>query len=181
LYILKALVDYWLACERGEIKKPAPKVRPLQIDIKSSNLSPSMKAGLEELSKATSFRMFPVFWQVFLWSWGGFLLKDRLDKEYADLELETGVPTNEIPIALSVFDKLFPSAGGWFREPSNDSRRVLMLMPAAIRGIGAFRRKARSEKEFKDLDLKDATTPRLIIDNNTSARLLDSSESDLVK
>lgn len=181
LYIVKALVDYWLACERGEIKKPVLKVSPLQIDIKSSNLSPSMKVGLEELSKATSFRMFPVFWQVFLWSWGGFLLKDRLDEEYADLELETGVPAKEIPIALGVFDKIFPSAGGWFREPFNDSRRVLMLMPAAIRGIGAFRRKARTEKEFKDLGFKDSTTVRLIIDNNTSARLLDSSESDLVK
>jgi hypothetical protein len=26
LYIIEALVDYWLACERGEIKKPVPKV-----------------------------------------------------------------------------------------------------------------------------------------------------------
>jgi hypothetical protein len=180
LYIIKALVDYWLACERGEIKKRSSGTSPLLIDIRSSLLSPAMKSGIEELSKATSFRMFPVFWQVFLWSWGGFLLKDRLNEEFADLERETGVPINEIPTALSAFDKLFPLSGGWFKEPANDSRRVLMLMPAAMRGIGAFRR-ARKGVEYKDLGFKDETTARLIWDNNTCARLLDSSEPDLIR
>jgi hypothetical protein len=75
---------------------------------------------------------------------------------------------------------LFGFTTEW-RSASERNRVHLRPVSPAIRGIGAFRRKARSEKEFKDLDLKDATTPRLIIDNNTSARLLDSSESDLVK
>lgn len=177
LYIIKALVDYWLGCERGEIQDATA----LRINIKSSLLSPAMKRGIEELSRATSFRMFPVFWQVFLWSWGGFLLKDRLDEEYADLERETGVPVYEIPIALSVYDKLFPMSGSWLKEPDNDSRRVLTLMPAAMRGVGAFRRKLREEKEYKDLGFGDATIGRLISDHNACARLLDSKEADLVR
>jgi hypothetical protein len=141
-----------------------------------------MARGAEELSAARSFRMFPVFWQVFLWSWGGFLLKDKLDEEYADLEKETGVPTGEIPLALEAFDKLFPTPDGWFREPRDDSRRVLILMPAAMRGLGAFRRKIRKRIEhYEDLGYRDATTNRLSWDHDTGARLLDCSGPELVR
>jgi hypothetical protein len=182
LYILKAVVDYWLARERGEIKKTTFKLGQTLINLTAGQLTQAMAAGVDELSTAKSFRMFPVFWQVFLWSWGGFLLKDRLDEEYADLEKETGVPTSEIPIALSAFDKLFPTPDGWFREPSNDSRKVLILMPAAMRGIGAVRRRARKEVEhYKDLGYKDSTSDRLVWDHNTGAWLLDCAEAELVK
>ena len=54
-----------------------------------------------------------------------------------------------------------------------------MLMPAALLGIGAFRRKARHGMEYKDLGFTDYTTTRLIIDNNTSAKLLDCAEDSL--
>ena len=64
--------------------------------------------------------MFPLFWQVFLWSWGGFLLTDCVDEQYEKLSQETGVPIAEIPLALQAFDKLFPTPGGWFRELAND-------------------------------------------------------------
>jgi len=182
LYILKAVVDYWLARERGEIKRTTLKFGQVLIDLTSGQLTPAMATGAEELSSAKSFRMFPLFWQVFLWSWGGFLLKDRLDEEYADLERETGVPKDEIPVALSAFDKLFPTAGGWFREPSTDSRKVIMLMPAAMRGIGAVRRRTRREvKQYKDLGYKDDTWWRLASDHNTGARLLDCPDEGLVK
>ena len=141
-----------------------------------------MTASLGELGQAKSFCLFPVFWQVFLWGWGGFLLKDRLDQEYADLEKETGVPIADIPAALRVFDKLFPMPGGWFKEPADDSRKVLALMPAAMRGVGAFRRSVRSETQnYADLGYKDATTGRLVQDHNTVVRLLDVNDKDLVK
>jgi hypothetical protein len=182
LYILKAIVDYWLARERGEIKKTTIKFGKTLIDLTSGRLSQAMAAGADELSSARSFRMFAVFWQVFLWSWGGFLLLDRLDQEYADLAKETGVEIQEIPIALSAFDKLFPTTTGWFRTPSNDSRRVLILMPAAIRGIGAFRRIVRREvEEFAHLGYLDGTTGRMASDNNAGARLLDCADGQLVK
>ena len=182
LYILKAVVDYWLTMERGEIKKSALRLGQMFSDLTSGQLTRAMAAGVDELSSAKSFRMFPVFWQVFLWSWGGFLLKDRLEEEYGDLEKETGVPASEIPIALSAFDKLFPTPDGWFREPRNDSRKVLILMPAPMRGIGAFRRKERMAVEgYHDLGYKDETAKRLRWDHNTGARLLDCIEADLVK
>lgn len=181
LYILKAVVDYWLARERGDIKKTAIKFGQTLIDLTSGQLTPAIATGVEELSTATSFHMFPVFWQVFLWGWGGFLLKDRLDEEYADLEKETEVPRDEIPVALSAFDNLFPMEGGWFREPANDSRKVLILMPSAMRGVGAFRRKVRMGVDnYGNLGYKDSTTGRLTREHNTGARLLDCHKADLV-
>ncbi|HEY8165021.1 MAG TPA: hypothetical protein VIF83_05635 [Gemmatimonadaceae bacterium] len=182
LYILKAIVDYWLARERGDIKKSTLRFGDTLIDLTAGRLTRAMATGAEVLSQAKSFRMFPVFWQVFLWSWGGFLRKDRLDEEYGDLERETGVPVAEIPLALESFDRLFPTPGGWFREPNGDSRRVLILMPAAMRGIGAVRRQARQRVEhYRDLGFKDSTTNRLIYDHNVGARLLDCADSDLAR
>ena len=70
-----------------------------------------------------------------MWSGGGFLLADRQDGEYQRLSEETGVPVSEIPSALTALDKLFPVSGGWFRQPSGSQRRVLMMMPAALRGM----------------------------------------------
>jgi hypothetical protein len=182
LSVLKSVVDYWLARERGDIKKTSLRVGKSLIDLTSGQLTPAMGSGIEELSTAKSFRMFPVFWQVFLWSWGGFLLKDRLEEEYEELSHETGVPVSEIPFALSAFDKMFPTPNGWFREPSRDSRKVLILMPPALRGIGAFRRRMRRALEnYEDLGCGDETASRMLMDHNTGARLLDCPHASLVK
>jgi len=184
LYILKALVDYWLAVQRRQIVEvPPPKPPPGTFIIpKPDVLTDAMRAGLAEMSAAKSFRLFPVFWQTFLFSWGGFLLKDKTDQEYADLEKETGVPVDEIPIALSAFDKLFPTQGGWLKDVQGDSRTCLKLMPAAMRGIGAYRRTLQGYVErYEDLRYTDQTTARLQSDHNSTATLLDCAEKDLVK
>jgi hypothetical protein len=77
---------------------------------------------------------------------------------------------------------LFPTPEGWFREPADDSRKVLILMPPPLRGIGAVRRKERNGvKDYKDLGYEDETTNRLGWDHNTGARLLDCADADLVK
>lgn len=62
------------------------------------------------------------------------------------------MPVDEIPPALSAFDMLFPIDGGWFRQPSSSQRRVLKMMPATVRGIGAFRRLLMNGvTDYKDL------------------------------
>ncbi len=185
LYIMKALVDYWLAGERGEIEKRktgVTKVGNTFVFLPPSKLTNAMENGLKRLSKSKSFRLFPVFWQVFLWGWGGFLIKDDLDEEYGRLAKETGVPVTDVPLALSAFDEIFPTPGGWFREPAGDARRVLILMPAAMRGIGAHRRRVQNGVEhYKDLKYGQTTTERMAGDNNAIVRLLDCAEVDLVK
>lgn len=127
--------------------------------------------------------MFPAFWQTFLWTWGGFVLKDRLDKEYAILSAETDVPVDEIPIALSAFDLLFPVGDkGWFREAWNHQRKIVMMMPAGMRGIGAARRRAIYDaKDYVALGFKDYTTNDLIRDNNVVVRILDCKDGELIK
>jgi hypothetical protein len=185
LYILKALVDYWLGRERGELEPRRAgiiKIGDTVILSAPPGLTTAMEAGVKRLSVAKSFRLFPVFWQVFLWSWGGFLLKDRLDEEYGLLEKETGVPVEEIPVALRAFDEIFPIGNGWFREPKGEVRRVLILMPAAMRGIGAYRRLATSGVEhYKDMKCEPTTVGRMAGDHNAVARLLDCAEAELAK
>jgi hypothetical protein len=167
LYILKALVDYWLALDKDEVRNKSSR-------FVDAHLTAAQATAVEELAQSKSFKMFPLFWQVFLWSWGGFLLTDRLEGEYKQLASETGVAVEDIPTALTAFDKIHPTPGGWFRQPSNDSRRVLMLMPAAMRGIGAFRRKTQATVEnYCALGLAEETPNRLQWDHNTVARLLD--------
>ena len=139
-----------------------------------------MRDGMTKLSCAKSFRLFPVLWQTFLWSWGGFLLSDRLDEEYAQLAKETGVPIEEVPIALSSFDEIFPIKNGWFRE--THGRRLIILMPAAMRGLGAVRRKVtEGVPSFTDLKCAEVTKEMIARDNNSLATLLDCDEEGLVK
>ncbi len=52
-----------------------------------------------------------------------------------------------------------------------------MMMPAAIRGIGAFRRLLmNSVAEYMELGYKDYTTSHLGQDNNAGAKLLNESK-----
>jgi hypothetical protein len=185
LYIMKALVEYWLARERGAIeerKRGVVKIGDRLFISAPAQLTKAMESGIQKLSSSKSFRLFPVFWQVFLWNWGGFLLKDRLDEEYAQLEKETGVPVNEIPVALTAFDEVFPIPNGWFREPPDDVRRVLILMPAPMRGIGAYRRlRRKGVEQYRELACGESTAWRMAGDHNAVVRLLDCPEVDLVK
>jgi hypothetical protein len=185
LYIMKALVEYWLARERGateETRRGVVKIGDRLFISASAQLTKAMETGIKKLSGSKSFRLFPVFWQVFLWNWGGFLLKDRLDEEYAQLEKETGVPVDEIPVALTAFDEVFPIPNGWFRDPPDDVRRVLILMPPAMRGIGAYRRLQRKGVEqYRELACGESTAGRMAGDHNATVRLLDCPEVDLVK
>lgn len=173
LYILKALVDFWLAKTNED-----PRIIRILMYI---GLSQAMINAMNRLKGLKSFTQLPIFWQTFLWSWGGFLLKDKLDTEYKQLSEETGVSLDEVPIALETFNLLFPTAGGWFREPANDHRKVLTLVPAAMRGIGAYRRLLMSKVEdYPALKYTDATTDRLASDHNIGVRLLESQDKDLV-
>jgi hypothetical protein len=71
LYIMKALVDYWLAVQRGELKDRPRSVLLINgkvVTQQQFGISNAMEKALTRLSAAKSFRLFPVFWQTFLWS-----------------------------------------------------------------------------------------------------------------
>jgi len=183
LYIMKALVDYWLARQRGRLaerKKNVVLLGGKAVGGQQVGITNAMEAALAKLSVAKSFRLFPVLWQALLWNWGGFLRRDHLDEEYALLAGETGVPVNDIPLALTAFDEIFPIYRGWFRDV--DERRVLILMPAVLRGIGAHRRRImRGVEHFKDLDCGEVARASLVAENNALANLLDCLDQELAK
>lgn len=139
------------------------------------NIPDNFRRGILSMVDEPCFRLYPVFWQVFLGSWGGFLLEDRLDDEYAALCDETGVQVDQIPNALSVFDRIFPPVK-WLVSPANKSWRGVKLVPIAMRGIGALRRRGMydipKDKSYNDLGHTDRTAEDLVEWHNAAYRLL---------
>jgi len=180
LWTLKALVELWLERAGSSAAHALSKSRAVPLDSFSA-LSDSMERGLQVLSKASSLSRFPVLWQTLLWCWGGTLRTDALEEDFEALSYECGVPVPEIPLALSAFDLLFPTAGGWFRQPGGgDSRKLLMLMPASLRGIGAYRRLVLADAgSYADLGVTPRTAARMSSDHNACADLLDRDEAHL--
>jgi hypothetical protein len=137
LSILKCAVDYTKLSAAGKFP-PAPVG---QIDWNSllfSILPASFHAGLNQLSTAQTFHRYALFWQMFLLCFGGFYLKDKEQEEFEWMSQITGVPAKEIPFALTAFEKLFPHP--WLASSGPTQCVVCKLVPAPIRGIGAFHR-----------------------------------------
>lgn len=180
LGILKAAVDYIL--ERDLLPRRVVKILGFEVDFEQWALYNAFRGVVARLEKANTFRRYPILWQTFLWTWGGFILTDRKDAEYAELSAETGVPTGEMDAALSLWDDLFPMDGGWFVTPTGDTRGQLKLMPAALRGIGAYRRLLRAGvDQYSELGLSNMTPARFASDHNTVVRLLNGGDRELVR
>jgi len=108
-----------------------------------------------------------LFWQVFLWACGGFYLRDRERDEFAWLSELTGVPVQEVPRALTVFDTLFPIKGSWLKDAYSSQCRFVMLVPTPMQGIGAYHRRRRHGLEdFEGLGYGDFTIRDLVKWNN---------------
>ncbi|MEZ5446490.1 MAG: hypothetical protein R3F45_12030 [Gammaproteobacteria bacterium] len=180
LALVKAVTDYVLATRRGPLAPRILRIFGQEFELQNAGLYTAFLKAAEKCSQSAHIHRYPVLWQVFLWSWGGFLLEDRRDAEYAALSQESGVPFDEIETALRLFDELFPTAGGWFARRDGSSRRVLKLMPAALRGIGAYSRLIRYKHEhYHELGYKDRTDSHLAEDHNSGVRLLEAPEENL--
>jgi hypothetical protein len=183
LYVLKTAVDCALARRAGTLPKRFLRIGEDKWDISDTALTASFSKATDEFSKYDWFPLLPTFWQVFLWGWGGFLLSDRLEREYQALAAQTGVPAEAVPKALEAFDHFFPLGGdSWLKSVSTASRKVLQQMPPALRGIGAYHRlRLYGIKEYRDLGYVDRTSGHLADDHNTVVRLLESEKKDLVR
>jgi hypothetical protein len=106
-------------------------------NIQTSNAPKTFDDGLKLLSQHKYFYRYPIFWQWFMWLFGGFILKDYEEKEYQFLSTCTGIPVDEIPNALKSYDILFPLQGGWFIDVPNSNVRVMKMFPVPFSGIGA--------------------------------------------
>lgn len=181
LAILKNAIDYKLYKMAGNENKikdlPFLKIAGLDFEILLLDLLPaSFKEGLATLSKHKYFRRYPIFWQWFMWIFGGFILKDYEGKEYEVLSQRTGIPTEEIPNALEAYQILFPRKDGWFMDLSTTSNiKALKMFPVPFMGIGAnYRRLLYTEtKKFEDLKLTGMHTLNDLIKwNNLTVEVL---------
>jgi hypothetical protein len=163
LSILKAGID--LICH-AEATGTSPNL-PL-------TLPGTFRAGLEVLRKEPSFKRYALFWQVFLWGFGGFILADRQAEEYGALSVETGVPVKDVPQAMKAFDVLFPTGGSsWIAQLGTSQCIVVKMVPAAFRGIGAYQRLVRHRvTDYAALGYKGFTLKDLASWNNSGVDLL---------
>lgn len=138
LSILKTAIDWVCLSEQG----CAPAI-PGSGSMKASDwlLPPSFREGLNRLKREPYFKRYALFWQVFLWGFGGFYLEDRKDIEFGWLAEQTGIPVEEIPKALQVLDVLFPlPTGSWLKQVGPTHCKIVKLVPAAFRGLGVNHR-----------------------------------------
>jgi hypothetical protein len=170
--ILKGAIDYVLYKRAGIETKADAVLRFLGLDLEVSLLDllpSSFKDGLDALSSHSHFHRYAVFWQWFLWVFGGFVLKDYEQREYELLAQKTGVPVDEIPNALAAYETLFPQDGGWFADLSPHSDiLVTKLCPVPFMGVGAnYRRWLYTDTgEFWDLKLGTVYTLKDLVEWN---------------
>jgi len=95
--------------------------------------------GLYKLKGEKYFYLYPYFWQVFIYLFGGFILKCKQKEEYQLLSDYTGISNEEIPNALDAFDLLFPLVcDSWFIDQRHTEIQVMQFFPVPFRGIGVI-------------------------------------------
>ena len=143
LALLKAAVDYCCAHPEGIIPYDQSAIFSdgvIDLDlIWLHSLPQSFKEGIAWLIKQPTFRRYALFWQLFLWGWGGFYLDDRADQEFALFAATSGVPLEEVPTALEAFDRFFPNE--WLVAPGHTCARRVKMVPTYFHGIGVYHRR----------------------------------------
>jgi hypothetical protein len=174
LAIIKAAADYAHAQKARVLPTPEGK---FFFALFGPTAHKAFYDTVEEFGECASFHLLPVLWQNVLWTWGGFLMLDRLDDEIGLMSAQTGIPKEDVEPLLGVFDKLFPIGEGrsWFIQPRGDSRKVLMMMPAALRGLGAYQRTCMytNPGDYDGLGLDGVTKNNMIHDHNCSVAMIE--------
>ena len=175
LALLKNAIDYLL----GRSKKEDKEKKTFGVDFEKMLLDllpESFTDGMKQLETHKHFYKYPVFWQWFMWIFGGFILKDYREKEYEILSQKSSIPAEEIPNALESYQILFPRDDGWFMDLSpNSNIEIMKMFPVPFMGVGAnYRRLLYTEAgDFEDLKLTGIHTLNDLIKwNNLTVEVL---------
>jgi hypothetical protein len=170
LSLLKATIDYLAG--GGPVRDNGDGT--FRVDFRITDLPHSFADGLGQIGRQPHHKLYPSFWQTFLWGWGGLVITDRLQDDYAGLSEQTGIPVSDIPTAMRAFDLLFPTPNGWLRGVANTSYSLITMVPAPFQGLGAWQRLLRSGlDEYPQLELSGQyTTQDLIRRHNQLVSLL---------
>lgn len=115
-----------------------------------NNIPPqNVKNGMNILREHKYVHLYPYFWQVFIYLFGGFILLDKKDEEYGRLSQITGLPVEEIDNALKVFDLLYPiDSQEWIEIQPYTNIMAMRFFPLPFSGIGAnFRRQLYTDSD----------------------------------
>ncbi len=177
LSIMKSAIDYKIYKSAGLEIKDHLKLRfgDHEIEISLLDILPdSFQNGLDIISKHIYFYLYPVFWQWFLWVFGGFILEDYKDQEYSILSQKTGIPVKYIDEAINAYELIFPRDEGWFMTSKHSNIKFLKLFPTPFLGIGAnYRRLIYGNGDWDKLSLSGLYTKNDLIKwNNVLVELL---------
>ena len=144
-------------------------------------LPPAMRDGIKKLNAKPYYYLYPYFWQVFIFLFGGFILNNKNYKpqEYALLSEMTGITLEHIDDAFEAFDLLFPLSEGkkWLFNLEKSEITMLLFMPVPLCGIGSNFRlciytKDEQYTSFKALLPGDKTYNDIVKWNNLAAKYL---------
>lgn len=149
LYVIKAIVDYSLL--QPEDNNLYQKTLD---ELLKSSLFRNISEGIDWVKQQKNYTLYPYFWQIFIFVFGGFFLLDKKKEEYEYLSNLTGIPIDEIDTALEFWEKLFPIKKGWLHTVSNESNIYeLKMIPAPVRGIGVnFRLHLYASENMKTIE-----------------------------
>lgn len=177
--ILKNAIDYLLLRSTRQKRKTDIKIKFFSGITKLDCLPKSFTNGLDQLANHKYFNRYAVFWQWFLYVFGGFIMLDFKDKEYTLLAEKTGIEKNEVENALSAMDILFPTNGSWLRHNTKTNILESIFFPMPFRGLGAnYRRQMytgteENYGEYEDLKLKNVFAYNDLIKwNNMTVEIL---------
>jgi hypothetical protein len=118
---------------------PEDEVRALVLGS-DPRLRPFWRSHVFSLRTNPAAVRWPLLWQTYLGTWGGFLLRERRRDEIALLAEEVGLTPAQAEDGLAAFDTLFPLGPNlrWHRPA--DGFDFLPMVPAAMRGVGVLHR-----------------------------------------
>jgi hypothetical protein len=112
-------------------------------------LPPGCRKGLETIKEHPHARRLPQLFQLFVEVFGGFYAP-RLNDDLELLSKACGIPVQEIPGCLNLYNIFFPFDGGWFFTGKHELQ-VMKMIPAISRGAGCFLRQVQyGLKHYRD-------------------------------
>lgn len=181
LLIVKCCTDYQIA---KQFKKDESSLPVWMRQLQGAKLPQHLLEGISIISKDPYYYLYPHFWQIFVYLFGGFILEDRKEDEYKHLSSLTGIPVDYIDKALNSFNILFKIEGDWFINM--DGIRCMKLFPSPFSGIGAnFRLQLYVEKKeatIEDLQkiVSKKVYDRLVSWNNLAVAFLETDKNIVV-
>lgn len=177
LSVLKNLIDYILYKKAG-VKDRIEDKKVFGLITKIDFLPNSVREAMKKIENDDYLHLYPVFWQWFLFLFGGFILLDLKEQEYELLSKKSGIPIDQIDRAFEVYEIIFPMSGGWFNKLSTSNIRFIKMFPVPFKAIGANYRKVfytPKTEGFSDLGqllTGQYTTSDLVKWNNLGYHLL---------